>query len=83
MGSWLAATIEDNEMDHVVQLGKAMPFCEPFRVIFANQTVDRCVTVAPLDFVNGIDCVGRWWPTQLAVVHCEPRLTFNRRPQHC
>jgi len=54
----LASAIENDEMDHFRQVDEAMPFCEPGHVIFANQTVDPGATVAPLNFLNGIDCVG-------------------------
>ena len=39
MGAWLTGAIEDNEMHHFFQLGKAMPFCELGHVIFTDQTV--------------------------------------------
>jgi len=57
VGAWLTGAIEDNEMHHFFQLGKAMPFCEPGHVIFTDQTVDRCIAVASPNFFDGIDCV--------------------------
>jgi len=57
VAGWLPSAIKNNEVDHSFQLGKTMPFAQSVHVVFANQTVDRCIIVTPSKLLNSIDCV--------------------------
>jgi len=83
MRSRPAAAIKHDELNNCFQFGEATPFFQPVNVVFADQAVQRSISVASSDFLNSVNCVRRRRAAQLTIVYGEFWVAFNRRFHHC
>ena len=73
----LATPIKNNETNHLFQISEATPFCEVVHVIFADQAVNRRITLALPNLLDRFDGVGRRWAPQLAIIHGKSGFILN------
>ena len=78
----LATAIKNNKTNHLFQISEAPPFRELVHVIFADQAVNRRISVALPNLLDRIDGVGRPWTSQLAIIHCKSRFSLNSGLYH-
>lgn len=81
--AWLLASpIEDDKTNHFFQIGEATPFRKLADVIFTDQAINRCVTFASPNLLNGIDGIGRRRAPQFAIIRSKSRFVFNSSLYH-
>jgi hypothetical protein len=78
----LASAIKNDKTNHLLQVSEATPFRKLADVIFADKAVNRCVTFASPNLLNGVDGIGRRRSPQFAIIHSKSRFVFNSGLYH-